>query len=234
MDFCDSSSWEWYHYVSLGSLILGALELLVPLITVLFSGSSKIPIKANHLDHLEFIDKFYLVVNRFITVMFVHHLSRFLCWSKIPWKLSSMTISNTLLTLPLCFIAYDLFYTLFHHFLHFRFIYGFIHKHHHRQQSPTRGYIDASNVHPIEFILGEYLHLLIVFLLSWTHGITVIAFLLLGAVMASLNHTRYDVFLPVGVYSVKYHDIHHRLPEWNMGQYVLFWDRLLGSFRDYQ
>lgn len=32
---------------------------------------------------------------------------------------------------------------------------------------------------------------------------------------------------------VKYHDIHHWFPESNYGQYIMLWDRLMGSFKSY-
>jgi sterol desaturase/sphingolipid hydroxylase (fatty acid hydroxylase superfamily) len=39
--------------------------------------------------------------------------------------------------------------------------------------------------------------------------------------------------IPWGVYDVKAHDVHHRIPQSNYGQYTVLWDRLLGSFRPY-
>lgn len=64
------------------------------------------------------------------------------------------------------------------------------------------------------------------------HGFTVFVFMIVGATLSSLNHTRYDAYIPPGVYKVVYHDIHHRLPEWNMSQYTMVWDRLFGTFRE--
>ena len=56
--------------------------------------------------------------------------------------------------IPVLFIVYDFFYTLLHGFLHIRAVYPLIHKHHHRQHFPTRGYLDAGNEHPIEHVVG--------------------------------------------------------------------------------
>ena len=39
--------------------------------------------------------------------------------------------------------------------------------------------------------------------------------------------------LIVGLYSVKYHDIHHRLPETNYSQYTMCWDHVWNTFRPY-
>jgi sterol desaturase/sphingolipid hydroxylase (fatty acid hydroxylase superfamily) len=37
-----------------------------------------------------------------------------------------------------------------------------------------------------------------------------------------------------GLYDVKAHDIHHRIPESNYGQYTMFWDKLHGSWIPYK
>jgi sterol desaturase/sphingolipid hydroxylase (fatty acid hydroxylase superfamily) len=46
----------------------------------------------------------------------------------------------------------------------------FIHKHHHRQKAPSRGTADAINVHPFEFVCGEYNHLLAIYLVPYGHA----------------------------------------------------------------
>merc|ERR1711918_262547 len=99
----------------------------------------------------------------------------------------------------------------FHRIPHMRQFYSYVHKHHHRQKAPSRGNIDAINVHPFEFAVGEYLHLLTVYLIP-CHIYTVAFFVLAGGILASLNHTRYDVNIPF-FFSVKVHDVHHRMPE---------------------
>ena len=55
------------------------------------------------------------------------------------------------------------------------------------------------------------------------------------ALGACFNHTGYDVqvrFLGIE-YSVRAHEMHHRKPDTNFAQYVMFWDRLMGTFRPY-
>jgi sterol desaturase/sphingolipid hydroxylase (fatty acid hydroxylase superfamily) len=118
-----------------------------------------------------------------------------------------------------------------------RSVYRLVHKHHHRQHAPSRGNTDAVNVHPFEFVVGEYIHLLAVLLvgtaLGGLHLAAVLAFIVAGGVAASLNHTRLGVTLPLGLYDVRAHDVHHRLPKSNYGQYTMAWDHIFGTFREY-
>jgi sterol desaturase/sphingolipid hydroxylase (fatty acid hydroxylase superfamily) len=103
-----------------------------------------------------------------------------------------MTLANTLGSLIAFYVVYDFFYTAFHLVLHHRSIYHLIHKHHHKQHAPSRGNVDAINVHPVEFVSGEYLHLLVIWMIP-CHVATAVAFIVLGGIFASLNHTRYDI-----------------------------------------
>lgn len=113
-------------------------------------------------------------------------------------------------------------------------MYKLVHKHHHRQHAPSRGATDAINVHPFEFVYGEYNHLLALLitirLLGEVHVAAILAFIVAGGAAASLNHTRLDVSLPGGLYAVRAHDVHHRMPRKNYGQYTMFWDRIMGTY----
>ena len=64
------------------------------------------------------------------------------------------------------------------------------------------------------------------------HIVTVIVFVILGGIGASLNHTRFDVIVPY-IYDVKAHDVHHRLITANYGQYTMFWDKAMGTYREF-
>eukprot|EP00591_Stephanopyxis_turris_P015167 CAMPEP_0195539672 /NCGR_PEP_ID=MMETSP0794_2-20130614/50177_1 /TAXON_ID=515487 /ORGANISM="Stephanopyxis turris, Strain CCMP 815" /LENGTH=188 /DNA_ID=CAMNT_0040673713 /DNA_START=639 /DNA_END=1205 /DNA_ORIENTATION=+ len=150
---------------------------------------------------------------------------------------------NVIAPLPLIFIVYDFFYTVLHWALHLKAIYAYIHKHHHHQKAPSRANIDAINVHPLEFFLGEYNHLFAVYLITHifhiqVHILTIGLFLAIGGALAGLNHTRFDVVLrfPIlgfTIFDSKVHDVHHRIPQSNYGQYIMLWDVIFGSFRPY-
>jgi len=54
---------------------------------------------------------------------------------QVIWSLDKVTTTNTLFAVPMLYIVYDFFYTLFHRALHHRSIYKYVHKHHHKQVS---------------------------------------------------------------------------------------------------
>lgn len=218
--------------------ILGSMEALARGVSAFVSRALRttIPLPYNpkhHLDVLESTDRLYITINKLLTVIFVHNLL-YTVWSlpTVAWSPKRIGISNTLGSMLGFFLLYDLFYAAFHRLLHARCIYKHIHKHHHRQISPTRGNYDAINVHPFEFLVGEYLHLAVVVLVP-CHVVAVISFVLVGGILASLNHTRLGFRIP-GFYDVRNHDVHHRWPEKNFGQYIMLWDHVFGWYRDYE
>merc|ERR1711879_805784 len=197
---------------------------------------SSIPPKGRALDSLATIDYCYIWFNRLCTPIFTFQVLQF-CWYSptVVWDLHSIGLLNTIGALLFFFILFDFFYTIYHRILHIRGIYKFVHKHHHRQSVPTRGNVDAINVHPIEFVMGEYNHLFVMYLvtrLMHIHVFSVLLFLLVGGTLASLNHTRYDIKF-LNIYQVKYHDIHHWCPRANFGQYTMLWDHVFGWFKDF-
>jgi len=134
----------------------------------------------------------------------------------------------------------DFFYYFLHRFLHIPAVYPFVHKHHHRQSLPRRGYFDAANEHPFEQIGGllcVWIALKIVLATIGMHGISILAFFGAYAAFAILNHTPYDVRLPniFGfAYSVRAHETHHRIPRSNYAQNTMLWDKLFGTFLVYR
>ena len=185
-------------------IVVFGLEIWTRLVPFLcqISNTSKIPVKGKHLDKLSSKDILFININKLFTIMFAYHVV-WICSNvqTIKWKIEELSVFNTVGSLICFYIFYDFFYVAFHRTLHFRSLYGLIHKHHHRQKAPSRGNLDAINVHPFEFVVGEYLHLLAIYVIP-SHFITCIVFIALGGVLASLNHTRWDVSIP-GIYEVK-------------------------------
>ena len=201
-----------------------------------------VPVRGKHLDEFTVRDKWFIAISKLQTGPFVYFLLRYaLSEPNLLWSLHEMSWKTVLLPIPVFFIVFDLFYTTLHWALHIKAIYGFIHKHHHTQKAPSRANVDAINVHPIEYFLGEYNHLWSLYLcchvLSMSvHFAAVGACLGIGAVVAGWNHTRYDIVFSLfgyTLYDSKAHDVHHRIPQSNYGQYTMFWDHAFGTFRAY-
>jgi len=234
--WADSGVWQWYHYLLWGTVIIGGFELINYLVLTIpgMFGASGIVVRCKHHDELDWTDMFCITFNRLISTLFTYHVMYF-CHGKwaesghTQWALSEVTVWNTVVALPALYVVYDFFYCLLHMGLHHRSVYALIHKHHHKQKAPSRGIIDAINVHPAEFVSGEYLHLLAIAIVP-AHFITVLVFIVLGGIMASLNHTRYNLKLPGGTFQVNFHDHHHVVPNSNYSQYSMLWDHVWGSF----
>uniref|UniRef100_A0A7R9UCP9 Fatty acid hydroxylase domain-containing protein n=1 Tax=Pinguiococcus pyrenoidosus TaxID=172671 RepID=A0A7R9UCP9_9STRA len=237
VEVMEAPEWSWGIRLAFAVGVLAGLEMLDTAVTYLFENSEKIPAKGKHHDQLRPVDILCISFNKMTIVLFTWHVISFL-WhsSEVDLALADMTFSNTVLAVPALYVVYDFFYSLFHRFLHIKAVYAYVHKHHHVQKVPSRGSNDAINVHPFEFVCGEYNHILAIYLVSQVmrvHAVAAMGFVVLGGLLASLNHTRFDISIP-GVYDVKAHDVHHRIPQSNYGQYIMLWDRLMGSFREYR
>ena len=229
----DASTWEWWQYVAWVAVVLLGLEIMAWLTMQLKGFFKTIPAGGKPLEKLSNLDKAFITFNRTSTALLTYHVIRYTWYaSNVKWQLEEISFLNTFVSLAGLYLVYDFFYVFFHWALHIQALYPWVHKHHHRQVVPFRGNTDAVNVHPFEFVVGEYLHLLAIYLLPSSHIITVFVFIVLGGVLASLNHTRFDVDLDP-IYLVKAHDVHHRLPRSNYGQYTMFWDRVIGSYRPF-
>jgi sterol desaturase/sphingolipid hydroxylase (fatty acid hydroxylase superfamily) len=222
--------------------------------------------EAGRLEKFEAIDNLCITVNKAMTAMFTYQGIRYV-WSggdgtnTVAWASPITEQGSAYFGLPtdgpkanllaavvaisqvfLLYIVYDFVYTLFHWGLHHASIYRFVHKHHHRQCVPFRGNLDAVNVHPFEFAVGEWNHLWAARALAWAldvatggkvhlWGGSFAVFVIAGGILASLNHTRFAAALPFGIYQVAYHDVHHARHAHNYGQYTMFWDHVFGTFR---
>lgn len=234
--------WGALEMLVIGVATQVGLEVYRSIVPRVFASWAKLPARGKPLDVLSWRDRQFVACSQIAVVMMTFHYLQFMASSpNILWRLDQLSFANTCIALPACFVVYDVFYAPFHRALHHRFVYAYVHKHHHRQVVPTRGNTDAINVHPFEFIPGEYNHLLTVYLISRylvnIHAVTCILFLVLGGTLATLNHTRLDfsfLYLPftkVPIFGVRAHDTHHAVPNSNYGQYIMVWDYVMGTFK---
>jgi len=240
----DPSGWSLAEKLLFCAVIIIAMEILQFITAHLgaWLRLDTIPVRGKHLDEFSSTDHVFVTISKIQTGPFVYFLlSYWMSEQNILWSLQDATLANVILPVPLMFIVFDFFYTIMHWALHIKAVYGFIHKHHHHQKAPSRAVVDAVNVHPVEFILGEYNHLWTMYLIATClempiHILGALIFVASGGILAGLNHTRYDVeikFFGINLYDSKAHDVHHRIPQSNYGQYTVFWDWVFGTFRPY-
>jgi sterol desaturase/sphingolipid hydroxylase (fatty acid hydroxylase superfamily) len=229
----DPCAWGWGDRAVFGAGVLAGLWSFEVLLPLLFGWTGRIPATGVILERFGPMDHLFTNFSRLSTVAFMYHLCCYVWHSpKASWTTADLGIGNTVVVLAMWFITYDLAYGLWHRLLHHKALYRHVHKHHHRQHAPDRGNADAINVHPVEFLVGEYLHLAVCWLVPLPfHVSAVAAFILLGGIAASLNHTRFDFRLPGAIFSVADHDLHHHYITANYGQYTMLWDRILGTYK---
>jgi len=234
--------WGLVELLVLGVLTQVGLEFYRHGIPLAFGSWAHLPARGKPLEELARRDRQFVACSQLAIVVMTFHYIQFMASSRdVLWPLEKVSVANTLLPLPLFFIVYDFFYAPFHRALHHRSVYAYVHKHHHRQVVPTRGNTDAINVHPFEFIMGEYNHVLTIFLVSRyvlpIHAIACVLFLVVGGTLATLNHTRLDCsflrvpFTSIPIFAVRAHDTHHAIPNTNYGQYIMLWDYVMGTFK---
>ncbi len=189
---------------------------------------------------LDRYDVIYLGINSFIEYAFLQQLAWFLWFHpRVLRSGGDFGLASGPLAWYLLFVVDDMLYAPAHRFMHWPPVYKYVHKHHHRNTFPSRGYIDGANEHPCEQLLALSLHwtaMHIVMRATGLHASAVVLHIALKALGACFNHTGFDLrFQFLGIdYSVGAHEMHHRRPNTNYAQYVMFWDRLMGTYVEYQ
>jgi sterol desaturase/sphingolipid hydroxylase (fatty acid hydroxylase superfamily) len=230
-----------------GVVIIAGFEIydrvVLPLVGA-FAKPGDLPKRAKRQEALRPIDKTYILVNKVVTVAFVYSCVYFAATMLDCSFDDTAKLARYAMWFPATFVAtivvYDFFYTLLHWALHIPALYPWVHKHHHVNAAPFRGNTDAINVHPFEYFSGEFNHLLAVFVVCRAatvltgaahpmHCVSLLLYIFFAGTLSSLNHTRFDIEIPY-VYSVWWHDYHHRVPRSNYGQYIMLWDYLFGTY----
>jgi sterol desaturase/sphingolipid hydroxylase (fatty acid hydroxylase superfamily) len=185
---------------------------------------------------LDTISTVYLTINAVHEWVFVQRLCHYIWYSpNVSLQVEDIGLVNTIGALCVMFLVLDLCYAPCHHILHMPALYPLIHKHHHRQHFPTRGYLDAGNEHPIEHLVGvlcTWASVLSAVYLVQAHAVILFLFFNVHAALAMLNHSPYDVqFLG---YSVANHEMHHRKFTVNYAQYSMLYDHLMNTYAPYE
>jgi sterol desaturase/sphingolipid hydroxylase (fatty acid hydroxylase superfamily) len=156
---------------------------------------------------------------------------------RVKWQLAELSLANSCAAVFLLFTLDDMLYAPTHRLMHWRPLYKYVHKHHHRQNMPVRGYFDAANEHPVEQLVGltiVWVTIHAVHALAGLHALALLVFFAFYAAFAMLNHTEFDVQASWIGYSVRAHEMHHRIPNCNFAQTVMVWDSLMGTRKPYR
>jgi len=187
------------------------------------------------------LDRLCLLSNSIIEMVFIYNvLWVFLGSSELLWGWSTFTLANSVGASVALFFTDDLIYNLAHRFMHWRPVYPYIHKIHHRQYLPERGYWDAAVEHPIEQVIGLGVFWTslksVMYLFGGMHVVGFAVSFFFYSFFNIVNHMPYDCsFRFLGfTYETRDHETHHRFPNYNFSKSCMFWDRLLGTYREYQ
>jgi len=179
----------------------------------------------------------YVYFNRFVVLPFLSFIivKIVLNSSAVVWDMEQMSLMNTLLGFVLVFSLSDLTYYTGHRIVHkVPFLYKNVHKHHHKESHPRRGWIDTSNAHPTDFFYTGFLTCPISCL--WAFPAQSVHIVAIGIAMWSvmfvgaLGHSRIDI--NIGVFNSRFHAGHHALTFCNYAQNIELWDRLFGTYKD--
>jgi sterol desaturase/sphingolipid hydroxylase (fatty acid hydroxylase superfamily) len=196
------------------------------------------------LASMEAIDYIYMAINNvFLMAPFAMHMVHFAVYPpsgvEVVWSIEDARVSNTLVPLTVIFVVSDFYYYWLHRAMHYRPVYPYIHKHHHRQNLPERGFADAINEHPIEQFCGMvtlWSALYTTARITPVHTVVPVVFFLSLSALSVANHTDLDIKIPFVLdlgYSVRAHETHHRFPDSNLAQYFMGFDKFWGTYRPY-
>ncbi|CAB9505989.1 C-5 sterol desaturase [Seminavis robusta] len=222
-------------FVLLAETVVGGRKNLLP------TRTTPKPVRTADLDAKSCV---YLMINTFDEWVYFLQLGHFLWHSPhTPLQWQEFHILSLLGSLAIMFIVQDLWYAPMHHLMHQPWNYSLIHKHHHREHYPTRGYWDAINEHPIEhFVLGVGGMWIAILAATYgptgAHGISIFLFVNIHAILGMFNHAPYDVEFDVIPGLLRYksgnHEMHHRKFTINYAQHLFLYDNLVGTFAPYE
>tara|TARA_A100001011_G_C14318317_1_gene849074 strand:+ start:768 stop:1397 length:630 start_codon:yes stop_codon:yes gene_type:complete len=131
----------------------------------------------------------------------------------------------------LLFLFDDLLYAPYHHFLHHKYIYKYVHFRHHLISHPSKSYIHASMENPLEMLGALLIHEFVIYVLSpILDKFSIFVHLFFKALGACLNHSGRNV--ECFIYSTKYHHLHHMKRKCNYSQYFFLYDRILNTLQN--
>jgi len=195
----------------------------------------------NERKALTWTDYKYTYFNRVVMLPFVAFLNVKAIWasSAIDWTMeaSAFTFWNTVVGFLFIFSLGDLVYYIGHRVVHGTpWLYNFVHKHHHGEPLPIRGWFDTCNAHPTDFFYTGFSTspVSVLWLMPLigvrAHIVTVAIMMYTVMFVGALGHSRLDFNL--GFFNSRFHAGHHSMFKYNYAQNIELWDRLFGTYKE--
>lgn len=149
-------------------------------------------------------------------------------YGKMYWKIEDYGWTYFLLS-PILFVAFtDCLIYWIHRWLHWGVVYKYIHKLHHKYLDTTP--FSAFAFHPLDGFAQSIPYHLFVLFFPMHNVLAAITISVVGLWTINI-HDRMTMRVP-GLNCAAHHTIHHTKFNYNYGQYTIFWDWLLGTYKD--
>jgi sterol desaturase/sphingolipid hydroxylase (fatty acid hydroxylase superfamily) len=201
-------------------------------------GDQYLPHGRNTGKPLAWKDWSYIYFNRLIVLPFLSFLIVKHVWSSkaVVFDMDKLNLFNGGLMFVVVFSLSDFSYYVMHRVVHrIPVIYQFVHKHHHGESEPIRGWADTCNAHPTDFfytgVCTSPLSCLWLMPEGSVHIVAIALCLWINSFVGSLGHCRLD--LNVIFFNTRFHAGHHGYSRCNFAQNIEIWDRIFGTYKDY-
>mmetsp|Transcript_41879 Transcript_41879/g.111561 ORF Transcript_41879/g.111561 Transcript_41879/m.111561 type:complete len:345 (+) Transcript_41879:72-1106(+) len=234
-------TWTWGQALLFPWLFVIPAEILAlissSMIYVLGGNKTDLPHGKTTHKPLGATDLTYIWFNRLVMLPFISFMIVRTVWNSkaVVYEPEKLTWLNGLGSFLMVFSLSDLTYYTGHRIVHrFPILFNFIHKHHHGEAQPIRGWADTCNAHPTDFFYTGFttspMSSLWLFPAGSVHIYAIAACLWINSFVGSLGHCRLDI--NVGLFNTRFHAGHHAYSTCNFAQNVEIWDRLFGTYRD--
>ncbi len=150
-------------------------------------------------------------------------------YTLIYFSFNEHSVLYAFISLLLAIIYNDAAFYWSHRFMHIKGIFKYVHLQHHKSKNPSP--FSMLSFHPYETVINAIVYILIAFIIP-IHPITLGVFLLYNLFNNVAGHDGYEIMSEksrkhwlLGKFNtITNHDTHHAKPNFNYGNYFIFWD----------
>lgn len=176
----------------------------------------------------------FLSLSIFVVVGSILFVLRKNGYTQVYTNFSDYGVGYFIFSILVFIVLHDTYFYWTHRFMHWKKIYPYVHKIHHKSVNPTPW--AAFAFHPLEAVVEVGILPVMLFLMP-LHPFAILAFILYQSGMNVVGHLGFEMF-PDGFASGKitkwhntstHHNMHHKHVTCNYGLYFNFWDRVMGT-----